>query len=873
MLESSRIRRQFLDFFEKKGHQIVDSAPIVLKNDPTLMFTNAGMNQFKDYFLSTKRPKNKRVANTQKCLRVSGKHNDLEEVGIDTYHHTMFEMLCNWSFGEYFKDEAIAWAWELLTEVYGLDKDRLYVTYFGGEKKLQSDEESKNLWKKHIQEDRILPFGKKDNFWEMGDVGPTGPCSEIHIDLRNKEERDKIDGRELVNKDHDQVIEIWNLVFIQYNKKADGSLEILPEKHVDTGMGLERLVRAIYTQKSNYDSNIFQDIIREIEDQTGFIYGKDGKTDTAMRVLADHTRAVAFCVADGQLPSNNKAGYVVRRILRRGLRYGFSFLDIKKPFMYVLVEVLAKQFKDVFANLHAQKEFVQKVMKQEEETFIQTLSNGLDMLENIFEHQKEKKIDGQTAFLLNDTYGFPIDLTQLISKEYGFDVDIQGFQKALQEQKNRSKQDANTAVRDWEILVHNSPTKFIGYDFFEAKIQITRFREIKNKKKSFVQAVFSQTPFYPEGGGQVGDIGFIQGVDDGQKIGVLETKKENDLIVHLLEKTPKNCQQNFLAKINTYTRISSAKNHSATHLLQAALKNVLGSHIEQKGSLVNHEYLRFDFAHFEKVSKDELLEVEQMVNDKIRQAIPLEEQRAIPLKNAIDQGATALFGEKYGDTVRMITFDKTFSKELCGGTHVANTSKIENFKIISESAVASGIRRIEAITGEAYHKYVNENLQILETIRKSIGKSNDVIKSVQSLIEENKYLQKEKDKSEKRLLSFIKADIKSQLKQDKKFTWAALQVEVGNAQALKDLSFQLKKEYENIVLVLAAEVEAKVAISVLMSENLVSEHFTAKGMIKSMSSFIQGGGGGQDFFATAGGKNPDGIKKALEEAKKQIQRG
>lgn len=870
MAISSKIRKEFLDFFEKKGHQIVDSAPIVLKNDPTLMFTNAGMNQFKDYFLGTKFSENRRVVNTQKCLRVSGKHNDLEEVGKDTYHHTMFEMLGNWSFGDYFKKEAIEWAWELLTEVYGLDKDRLYVTYFGGENNLQADEESMELWKNHISDDRILPFGKKDNFWEMGEVGPTGPCSEIHIDLRNPDERKKIDGKTLVNQDHEQVIEIWNLVFIQFNRKANGNLESLPEKHVDTGMGLERLVRAIHAQQSNYDSDIFQEIIKEIEKQTAKSYGQDEKINISMRVIADHCRAVSFCIADGQLPSNNKAGYVVRRILRRGLRYAYSFLDVKSPLMYKLVEVLVQQFKDVFPNLIAQQDFIEKVIRQEEETFIQTLSKGMEMLENIFANQKIKIIDGETAFLLNDTYGFPVDLTQLISKEHAFELDLKGFEKALEAQKERSKKDASKTLGDWQVFIENAQTKFLAYDQESAQIRIARLREVQNKNKSIVQAVFTQTPFYPEGGGQVGDQGYIQGVEDGEKLEVVNTKKENELIVHNLKKVPENIDQEFVAQIHVQKRLASAKNHYATHLLQGALKQILGNHIEQKGSLVNSKYLRFDFAHYEKVNQMQLHEIETLVNQKIRQSIDLEEQREMPYQEAIDQGATALFGEKYGNKVRMITFDNNFSRELCGGTHVANTKEIEHFKIISESAVAAGIRRIEAITAEAYQDYVLQKLTQLSEIEKAIGNSQDVLKSVESLVAENRNLLKEIEISRKRLLTYLKLEVKGKLQKSDTLTWAALQLQVNDAQSLKNLSFQLKNEYDNLVLVLAADLGEKVAVSALFSENITTENFNAKQIIKMMSSHINGGGGGQDFFATAGGKNPEGIPKALQEAQKQI---
>ena len=727
-MNSKEIRAKFLQFFEEKGHQVVASAPMVIKNDPTLMFTNAGMNQFKDLFLGNTKLKDSRICDTQKCLRVSGKHNDLEEVGHDTYHHTMFEMLGNWSFGDYFKREAIDLAWELLTEVYNIDKDRLYVSVFEGSKDddLTLDQESYDIWKERIAENRIIKGSKKDNFWEMGDVGPCGPCSEIHVDIRSNEERSKVDGRTLVNADHPQVIEVWNLVFMQYNRKADGSLETLPNTHVDTGMGFERLCMVLQGVKSNYDTDIFQPLIQKIAKQAAIAYGAGEKSDIAMRVMADHLRAISFSIADGQLPSNTGAGYVVRRILRRAVRYGFTFLNFNEPSLHALVPTLVSVMGDQFSELKAQAQLIEKVIQEEEISFLKTLEKGISRFENLA--IADKTVAGKDAFELYDTYGFPLDLTELIASEKGLTVDVEGFNTCLEEQKNRSRQATFLETADWMELIEDEVEEFVGYDQTTAEIKIARYRKVKQKGKEFFQLVFNLTPFYAEGGGQVGDTGFIE--SNGQKTAIVDTKKENNLIIHFANELPADPKASFRAVVNTQRRGLTAKNHTTTHLLHETLREVLGEHVEQKGSLVNDEYLRFDFSHFSKVTNDELVQIEQKVNTKIRHNYALNEHRNIPLAQAQEMGAIALFGEKYGDTVRAIQFGSSI--ELCGGIHVAATGQIGLFKITSECAVAAGVRRVEAITAEKAMNYYNQQLETIQSLRE-LMKNQDVLKGVQNL--------------------------------------------------------------------------------------------------------------------------------------------
>ncbi|MFT6176728.1 MAG: alanyl-tRNA synthetase, partial [Bacteroidia bacterium] len=759
-MTASEIRQTFLTFFEQKGHKIVESAPIVVKDDPTLMFTNAGMNQFKDIFLGDKKTESTRVVDTQKCLRVSGKHNDLEEVGVDTYHHTMFEMLGNWSFGDYFKKDAINWAWELLTEVYKLDKNRLYVSVFEGDKEdnLGLDTEAKDIWLKHVADDKIILGNKKDNFWEMGETGPCGPCSEIHIDLRSDEERAKVDGATLVNADHDQVIEIWNLVFMQYNRKADGSLHPLPNQHVDTGMGFERLVRAVHSMKSNYDSDLFMDTIHELENISGKEYGKDEQTDIAFRVIADHLRAVCFAIADGQLPDNNGAGYVIRRILRRAVRYGYSFLGLEKPFMNELVPGFVAKFQAVFPGLSEQKDFIKKVVEQEEKSFLSTLNKGLKLFD-VYSNKGSDNVNGRQAFELYDTFGFPIDLTQLLAKENNIRVDIEEFKIALQEQKNRSRADAKKESGDWIIIVEDEREEFVGYDYLETDVKITRYREVTVKGKKQYHLVLNLTPFYAESGGQVGDKGVLLGKDDDEKIGIIDTQKENQLSIQITEKLPANLNQHFQAKVNLEKRTDTTLNHSATHLLQAALRQVLGDHVAQKGSLVNEKHLRFDFSHFQKVEKAEIELIEQIVNGKIREAIALVEARNVPFEEATKSGAMALFGEKYGDTVRVITFGQDYSVELCGGCHVSNTAQIGSIKIVHEGAVAAGVRRIEAITGAKADAYMKDKVSLVEQIGAELGNPQDILKALQALQKENVDLKSKVETFEASQLGDVKGDL------------------------------------------------------------------------------------------------------------------
>jgi alanyl-tRNA synthetase len=869
------IRKTFLAFFEKKGHKIVESAPIVIKDDPTLMFTNAGMNQFKDIFLGNQSPIHSRIVDTQKCLRVSGKHNDLEEVGVDTYHHTMFEMLGNWSFGDYFKEDAINWAWELLTDVYNLDKDRLYVSIFEGSKSdnLDLDSDAKSIWLNHVSEDRIILGDKKDNFWEMGETGPCGPCSEIHIDLRSDEERSKLDGAGLVNADHEQVIELWNLVFMEYNRKADGSLLALPAKHVDTGMGLERLVRAVHSQQSNYDSDLFMDTIKVLEDVSGYTYGEEDSTDIAFRVIADHLRAVCFVVSDGQLPDNSGAGYVIRRILRRAVRYGYSFLDLDSPFLYQLVDGFVGKFENVFANLSTQKDFIMKVVEQEEKSFLNTLNNGLKLFEN-YARSETKMISGIHAFELYDTFGFPIDLTQLLAKEQNIKVDVKGFEKELAEQKNRSRTDARKTTGDWVELLEDDREEFIGYDYTESEVSITRYREVTVKDKKQFHLIFNYTPFYAESGGQVGDKGLIVGQSDNYQIEIFDTQKENQLIVHLVKELPKDMNQKFMAKVNSDHRAAVTLNHSATHLLQAALRQILGDHVTQKGSLVNKKYLRFDFSHFQKVDKDELEEIEKLVNQKIRSSIPLKEDRNIPFDKAIEQGAMALFGEKYGDTVRMITFDKKYSIELCGGTHVKNTAQIGSFRIVQEGAVAAGVRRIEAITGNQADIYVKGHLDLLSEIRSELGNQQNIIKAIQDIKNENTLFQDKLQVFENRQLVILKDHLKSSVKDIDDMKVIIELIKVDKASQVKDLCFQLKGEIENLFCVLIADVLGKPNISVMISDQLVNQkNYHAGNLVKEWSKEIKGGGGGQPFFAQAGGADVSGLKRVEESAINFINEG
>jgi alanyl-tRNA synthetase len=862
-MTSAQIRQQFLDFFAAKGHQIVPSAPIVVKNDPTLMFTNAGMNQFKDWFLGNETPKYKRVVDTQKCLRVSGKHNDLEEVGVDTYHHTMFEMLGNWSFGDYFKKEAIEWAWELLTEVYKLPKDRLYVTVFEGDTKegLAFDQEAFDNWKLWIDEKRILNGNKKDNFWEMGDTGPCGPCSEIHVDLRTDEERKAVNGATLVNNDHPQVIEIWNNVFMEFNRKADGSLEKLPAQHVDTGMGFERLVRAIEGKSSNYDTDVFVPSIEFIEKHSGIKYNfSDSKQDIAMRVMADHIRAISFAIADGQLPSNTGAGYVIRRILRRAVRYQYQFLNLKEPFLCKLVEnVIVDSFKNVFPELHQQKEFVVKVIREEEVSFLKTLENGIKKLDGI------KELDGKVVFELYDTFGFPLDLTKLIASERGLKVDEAGFEQELLQQKDRSRKATELTTDDWVLIGEEQPTLFLGYDVTEAEIKIIKYRKVKAKGKESYQLVFNQTPFYPEGGGQVGDTGKIKNANF--EILIIDTKKENNLIIHFVEELPEGFDGNYTATVDVEKRKLTEANHSATHLLHAALRSVLGKHVQQKGSLVNSEYLRFDFSHFSAMTGEEIAMVEHIVNQKIRENISLDERRNVPIDEAQGMGAMMLFGEKYGESVRVITFDENYSRELCGGTHVKATGNIGAFKIISESAVAAGVRRIEAITSNAVEELTNTQWNLVNDLKQLLS-AKDLRKSIEQLIADKAEITKKLEVFENEKTSLIKQELKSKILSKESTNQLIELITISSAEQLKNLSFQLKTEVENLFCVLGCELNGKPMLSVIISDNLVADKkLHAGNIIKDLAKEIEGGGGGQPFYATAGGNSVNGLNKALEKAK------
>lgn len=867
-MTSSEIRKQFLDFFASKNHQIVSSAPIVLKNDPTLLFTNAGMNQFKDYFLGNKVAKNTRIANTQKCLRVSGKHNDLEEVGVDTYHHTMFEMLGNWSFGDYFKKEAIAWSWELLVDVLKIPTDRMYVTIFEGDEKenLPKDEEAYNEWKKVIDVDKILLGNKKDNFWEMGDTGPCGPCTEIHVDCRTDEERKKVDGKTLVNNDHPQVIEIWNNVFIQFNRLKDGSLEPLPAKHVDTGMGFERLVRVLQNKTSNYDTDVFTGTIAETEKITSLQYSfSDSKKDVAFRVLADHIRAISFTIADGQLPSNTGAGYVIRRILRRAVRYYYTYLEFKEPLLYRLLPIIAQQFETVFPELIQQKDFVQKVIKEEEESFLRTLEKGLKKMDEIIS-SPNKMIDGKSAFELFDTYGFPIDLTRLIASENNLKVDETGFEKEMQQQKERSRAATIVDTEDW-IVVDNFPlNEFVGYDLFELKTKLAKYRKTTSKNKTSYQLILEATPFYAESGGQVGDSGTLD--FDGEMIEVYDTKKENDLIIHFANKLPSNVSASILAKINVEKRKATTIHHSATHLLHAALRNVLGKHVAQKGSLVNQDNLRFDFSHFSKVSSEEMAQIEKIVNKKIRENISVIIKETSK-EEALSMGAMALFGEKYGNKVRVVIIDPNYSIELCGGTHVGHTGELGYFKITHETAVAAGVRRIEAISGLAAEEFIEKELNELKSIKEQFKNPKDILKAVEDLANENNSLKKSLEKMEARQLIDLRNELLQKDETINGINFIADIIEVANPDALKKICFDLKNNLTDYVTVLCSNIDGKAFVAIGISDSVVnSKNLDAGKLIKEIvAPIIKGGGGGQKNLATAGGQDASNLNQVIDKIK------
>ena len=871
-MKSQDIRKAYLNFFESNGHLIVPSAPIVLKDDPTLMFNNSGMAQFKEYFLGNGTPKSPRIADTQKCLRVSGKHNDLEDVGFDTYHHTMFEMLGNWSFGDYFKKDALAWAWEFLTEVLKLDKDRLYVSVFEGNpaENVAFDQEAWDIWKQYVPEDRIILGNKKDNFWEMGDQGPCGPCSEIHIDLRTDAERAAVSGRSLVNADHPQVVEIWNNVFMEFNRKADGSLEKLPAQHVDTGMGFERLCMAMQNVTSNYDTDVFTPLIEKIEQITGLKYSSNevknvseeqNKTNIAIRVIVDHVRAVAFAIADGQLPSNTGAGYVIRRILRRAIRYGFTFLNTKEPFINKLVEVLANQMGEFFPEIKSQQQLVTNVIREEEASFLRTLDQGLQLLDKVVAETNGNEVSGAKVFELYDTFGFPKDLTALILKEKGFSYNESDFESELQKQKARSRAASEVSTEDWSVLIPGNVETFVGYDQTENEVKITRIRKVDSKKDGILyQIVLDNTPFYPEGGGQVGDKGTL--VSANETIDIIDTKKENNLILHFAKQLPENIEAGFVAKVNTDLRTSTSKNHSATHLMHLALRNILGTHVEQKGSLVNPNYLRFDFSHFSKVSDDELRQVEVSVNAQIEAQLQLVEHRNIPIKEALDKGAMALFGEKYGDSVRMIEFGE--SKELCGGIHVKNTAEIWHFKIISEGAVAAGIRRVEAITGDAVKDFYKNQESTLAEIKETLKNPQDILKSVASLQDDNAKLKKQIEQLLKEKIDGLKNTLVADFQEINGINFLAKQVDLSMS-STKDLAQAIGTSKPNSFVFLASVEDNTPNIHCYISKELVaSKGLNAGNVIRELGKLIDGNGGGQPFFASGKGKNVSGINEALE---------
>ncbi len=873
-MTSQEIRKAFLDYFKNQSHEIVDSAPIVVKDDPTLMFTNAGMNQFKDYFLGHQKPAETRVADTQKCLRVSGKHNDLEEVGRDSYHHTMFEMLGNWSFGDYFKEEAIFFAWDLLTRVYGINKDNIYVTVFGGDKidKTTPDEEAAQIWKKYVPDERILYFDKKDNFWEMGDTGPCGPCSEIHYDLRSEEEKAKSPGKDMVNKDHPLVIEIWNLVFIQYQRKLDGQLEELPAKHIDTGMGFERLSMILQNKTSNYDTDIFTPFINFMETKTGIKYtgdySGDNMQDIAMRVIADHLRAVTFTIADGEMPSNTGAGYVIRRILRRAVRYYYSFLDIKEPFIYTMLPLLSENFQETFPEVKSQEEFISKVIKEEEKSFLRTLSDGLKRLEAL--KVDDGTLSGKDTFELYDTYGFPFDLTRLVAEERGWRVDEEGFKTALEEQRQRGRADSQKETGDWHEVHPNIDTEFVGYDEHTLEgVQLTKYRIVKEKGTAFNQVVLDRTPFYAEGGGQVGDTGLLS--IDGTQIKVLDTKKENNLIIHYVDKIPDNPSVKAKAIIDADRRALIENNHTATHLMHAALRDVLGTHVQQKGSLVKDEFLRFDFSHFEKMTSEQIREVESIVNDKIRANIPLQEDRSISIDEAKEAGAMMLFGEKYGNTVRMITFGADYSRELCGGCHVSHTGALGYFKITQETGIASGVRRITAITSKAAENYISQKMDALDAVSSLLKNPKDILAAVQGIQEENRELKKKLEKLSANQAGDLQKELKDKFESINGINVLAQQVVMADAKQAKTLIFNLEKEVDQAVILLGVVAQDKPQLMLMINKDIVaSKSLNAGTIIKEIAKEIKGGGGGQPFFATAGGSDASGIPAAIDKFKTLI---
>ena len=874
MISGTEVRDIFLSFFEQKLHQVVKSAPIVVKNDPTLMFTNAGMNPFKDIFLGLKSPNSKRVADTQKCLRVSGKHNDLEEVGHDTYHHTMFEMLGNWSFGDYYKAEAIAWAWELLTDKYGLDPGRLYATVFEGapEENLEADDEARMMWKKYLSEKHILNGNKKDNFWEMGEVGPCGPSSEIHVDMRSDEERAKVDGATLVNQDHPEVIEIWNLVFIQYNRKADQSLELLPATHVDTGMGFERLVMALQNKRSTYDTDLFDGLRGFLENKTGLKYETAPEPQRiAIRVIVDHIRAITFTIADGQLPSNTGAGYVIRRILRRASRYAYSYLDLNEPFMHEMVAILARLYKSVFEEVAQQEQFIARIILEEEKSFLRKLESGTQMFEQyLADNPDSKEVEGSFAFKLYDTYGFPIDLTEVMAREQGRSVDMAGFEQELEAQKERSRKATSVSAGDWVVVNSGDDLpRFVGYDTLEVETRIRQFRTVQAKKKTLFHLVLEETPFYAEMGGQVGDQGTLKCGEE--TLRVLDTQKENELIVHLVDKLPENPDGTWTAQVHSLRRKKIKSNHTATHLLHSALRETLGDHVEQRGSLVSDKVLRFDFSHFSKVTEEELTKIEKEVNERISLDIPLTEYRDMPIEEAKAMGATALFGEKYGDEVRVIVFDHDYSVELCGGTHVDSTGEIRMFKFVSEGSVAAGVRRIEALTGDAAFEYLDKKAQQADEIAALLKAPKDPVKAVEDLANKAKELEKQLQQLNAEKVSRLKDELASKFRQAGGLNLLTEQVAVAAADDLKQLSFDLRKNQENALIVLGAEVGGKALLSVIMSEDLAnSGKYNAGQIIRDLAKEVKGGGGGQPFYATAGGKDPNGIPQALKKVEEMI---
>ncbi len=866
-MQSKQIRQTFLDFFASKGHQIVPSAPMVIKNDPTLMFTNAGMNQFKDLFLGNSPIVYPRIADTQKCLRVSGKHNDLEEVGVDTYHHTMFEMLGNWSFGDYFKKDAIAWAWELLTDVYKIDKSRLYVTVFEGDtsENLAFDQEAYDTWKELIDPSRIINGNKKDNFWEMGDTGPCGPCSEIHVDIRSEEERVRIDGKELVNASHPQVIEIWNNVFMEFNRKADGSLEKLPAQHVDTGMGFERLCVVLQGKQSNYDTDVFQPLISFLENLSGKTYKSNEKDDIAMRVIADHIRTISFAIADGQLPSNNKAGYVIRRILRRAVRYGYTFLGLKEPFMYTMVDTLADQMGVQFPELNAQRGLIKNVMHEEEQSFLRTLETGINRFNDfVAKNTNHDQVPGDFAFELFDTYGFPIDLTELMAREQNLAVDMISFNENLQKQKARSRSAAVVEAGDWIVLSEDDDEEFIGYDYLEAQVKITRYREVTAKGKKQFQLIFNITPFYAESGGQVGDSGILK--DGNEIINIFDTKREHGVIVHFADRLPSNIQSTFKAEVHQGKRVSTMRNHTATHLMHAALRKVLGTHVEQKGSLVNDQHLRFDFSHFAKLSREETRQIEALVNEQIRANI-IRDIQVLPIEEARKTGAMALFGEKYGDLVRVVTFDKSYSVELCGGTHVSATGQIGYFKIVSESAVAAGVRRIEAITGEAADLQILEDANLVEQIKEVLKGAKDPLKGIQQILDEKQELEKKLEQLQREKAGQIRKSLDSKIEQAGSLKRLVDTLDLDSPELIKNIAFDLKSIHPDLILVLGHQSNGKPMLTVALGDQAVNQGLNASNLVKDLAKEINGGGGGQVFYATAGGSKPEGLKAALDKAK------